>query len=50
MLADKAIEFVELENNSYIFRNAALKRFMTTMLAETNPQMSISTNSLDYYH
>ena len=50
LLANQAIDFVELEHNSQIFRNAALKRFITTMLAEHNPHLSISTNSLEYYH
>lgn len=28
-LADKAIEYVEMDHNSHIFRHGALRRFMT---------------------
>jgi hypothetical protein len=50
LLAQQAADFVEMEHNSKIFRNSALRRFLTTMLAETNPTLSIATNSLEYYH
>lgn len=49
-LADKAIDFVELDHNSHVFRHAALHRFLTKTLAEMNPKMSISGNAIEFYH
>ena len=49
-LVEQAINFIEMEHNSQIFRRAPFHRFITTMLAESNPMISISGNSLEYYH
>jgi hypothetical protein len=39
-----------MEHNSLIFRPSSLKKFISTLLAEINPTMSIATHSIDYFH
>jgi len=35
--------------NPAIFKSSALKKFLTTTLAEINPSLSIASTTLDYY-
>ena len=32
-----------------MFRSAALKKFLITSLAEINPQLSLASNTIDFY-